>query len=1056
MSTALTPRPTRGITVALVAAVVYALAGGLSLSLTIPPGYASPIYLASGIGLAASIAFGRWGVMGAALGALAIHLGLGMQQDRPIGLSIAIALSISAGVALQAAVGVGLLRRFIGRTPTLSEPRELAIFFILGGPVACLISASMATLTLTASGVVPLGLALGFWGVWWAGDTFGVLIAAPIALAFVGQPHAEWRRRRWVVSLPLLAASMLLAAATAWVMHAHENRVRTAFERDAWALGERVEAQLRAPLHALLAMHALFDTQQRIDPDEMRKAAQAWLDDQPYLLAIGYSERVPKVEVPAFERRIREEGPVADYRVFDRPDAVEVPGDADVLAIRYIEPLVSNRPALGVNQRSIPAAREAVARATDTGEAAASSGFRLTQAQGDQTGIVLYQPLFRGTPTDTASRRAALIGTVFVTLRLDAMLAVLFEDRPTYLDWCLVDQAPGAVRPRLAGHEGCEMPVPGVLRYVHTLQVAGRDLRLTVGAGRDGVPGLADGDAWAFEMVGLLSISWLGALLLIVSGRQQRIEAAVTERTADLQATSQALRESQERLRNIVDHVPIGVLYTDGAGRVREANPGLLAMLGLAALPAPPPHLLDWVHADDRAMVEALLRDLAEGGRVLARRQLRLTRPGGEPVAVRLDLSTLQGEDGRPHRLVGVVEDIGEHLQLEASERARETAEAASRAKSEFVGRMSHELRTPLNAMLGFSQLLARDASPPLADHQRRWTDQVQDAGWHLLNMINDTLDLSMIESGALRLVPAPLDPRALLTATQSLVAAAAERRKIMLAPPQIAADTPPVLGDETRVKQILTNLLSNAVKYNVEGGRVEVEVGPAADRGQVAFRVHDNGAGLNAEQLGQLFQPFNRLGREGSGVEGTGIGLVISRRLAECMGGTLEASSAPGQGSTFELRLPRASGHEAPQRETPAAVIDGHYRRRHVHYVEDNETNIVLMRGMLAQRPQIELTVSRMGLDALADVRQRRPDLLLLDMHLPDIDGLDLLHHLKSDSGTSGIPVIVLSADATPSRIERAMQAGAADYLPKPLSLPELLARVDALLEQMDTIWSE
>jgi PAS domain S-box-containing protein len=1030
--------------------------GGLSLNLADPPGFASPIYLASGIGLAAALVYGRWGVLGTALGALIVHLGIGIQQDRSTAVSVAVALSIGAGAALQAALGTALLRRFVGPTPTLSEPRQLVRFFALGAPVASVVSASVATLTLTSAAVVPPALAHGLWGVWWTGDTFGVLVATPVALTFVGRPRAAWRSRRWMVSLPMLAASLLLAAATAWVMHAHDRRVRTTFERDAWALGERVEGRLRAPQRALLALHALFDTQQKIEPDEMRKAARAWLDDQPYLLAVGYSERVPRADLPAFERRIRDEGPVSDFRVFDRPDAAEVLGDADVVVIRYIEPLASNRPALGVNQRSIPAAREALARATDTGRPAASAGFRLTQASGDETGIVLYQPLFRGTPTDVSSRRAALVGSVFVTLRLDAMLAALIAERPTYLGWCLVDLAPGAARPRLAGPDGCDRLAADTLSYAHAFNVAGRELRLTVNADHGGVPGLATGEAWAFSMVGLLSISWLGALLLIVSGRQQRIEAAVAERTADLQATGQALRESQERLRNIVDHVPIGVVYSDGAGTVREANPGLLAMLGLPALPSPPPRLPDWVQDEDRPMVEALLRDLAEGGRGLARRQLRLVRPGGEPVTVRLDLSTLQGEDGRPHRLVGVVEDIGEHLQLAASERAREAAEAASRAKSEFVGRMSHELRTPLNAMLGFSQLLVRDVSPPLAEHQRRWADQVQDAGWHLLNMINDTLDLSMIESGALRLTPASLDPRALLAATEPLVAAAAERRGVVLAAPQITPGTPPVRGDETRVKQILTNLLSNAVKYNAAGGRVEVEIGLTADHRQVAFRVHDNGRGLSAEQLGQLFQPFNRLGREGSGVEGTGIGLVISRRLAERMGGTLEASSAPGQGSTFELRLPPATGQEAPMPEAPAVAADGHYRRRHVHYVEDNETNVVLMRGMLAQRPQIELTVSRMGLDALADLRQRRPDLLLLDMHLPDIDGLDLLRHLKADSGTAAIPVIVLSADATPGRIERAMQAGAADYLPKPLSLQELLARVDALLEQMDTTWNE
>ena len=1049
------PAPVRGLAVVLSTALAYAVLGGLSLGLAVAPSYASPIYLAAGLALAAAITFGRHGVLGATLGALAIQFWLGPQRGLPMAPSLATALGIALGVGAQAALGMGLVRRFVGRSPTLAEPRELFRFLLLGAPIASLVSASVATLAMTAASVVPATQGSDIWGIWWTGDTLGVLIAAPIVLTFIGRPQTEWRGRRLVVALPMLAASLLLAAATAWIIAAHDKRVRTAFERDAWALGERVTAQLKGPQRALLAMHGLFDTQQEIEPEEMRRVARAWLEDQPYLLAIGYSERVLRQDIPAFERRVGTEGPEPDLRVFDRPEAPEAAADADVLAIRYIEPLGANRSALGVNQRSIPAARAAIAEAVHSGRPAASAGFRLTQATGEQTGMVLYQPLFRGLPTDAEARQVALRGTVFVTLRLDAMLTDVLADRPTYLDWCLSDPTPGVARARLAGPEGCESAAAASLDYDHILDLAGRPLRLRVWATADGVPGLADGGAWAFSVAGLLSISWLGALLLIVSGRQQRIEAAVAERTADLQATSHALRESQERLRNIVDHVPIGVVYADAAGRVHEANPSLLAMLALPALPAPPPHLADWAHADDRAALQALVHELGSGSRALARRQLRLVGAAGREVTVRLDLSTLADADGRPTRLVGVVEDIGEHLQLEASERAREHAEAASHAKSEFVGRMSHELRTPLNAMLGFSQLLARDATPALAAHQRRWTDQIQDAGWHLLNMINDTLDLSMIESGALRLNPAPLDPQALLTATQSLVAAAAERRQVTLSPPRVPPGTPPILGDETRVKQILTNLLSNAVKYNVQGGRVEVEVAVQAD-GQVIFRVHDSGAGLDPEQLAQLFQPFNRLGRESSGIEGTGIGLVISRRLAERMGGSLEASSRRGQGSTFELRLPRAMADSMPTREALVHTVDGQYRRRHVHYVEDNPTNVVLMRGMLAQRPQIELTVSTMGLDALADLRQRRPDLLLLDMHLPDIDGLDLLTHLKVDDSTSGIPVIVLSADATPERVARALQAGASAYLAKPLSLSELLEHVDALLEQMDTSWGE
>jgi PAS domain S-box-containing protein len=1037
----------------LLTALAYALVGWLALRVAIPPSYASPIYPSAGIALAATLVYGRWGAAGAMLGAFAVNAALGAERGQWGMTGLLIAVAVGIGAALQATAGRALLRRFVSGPLVLTEPADLARFYVLAGPVACLVNASLATGALTLAGVVEPHQWLTTWGTWWVGDTLGVMIAAPIVLTLIGEPRSEWAPRRAIVAVPLLLASLVLGLATVRVQKSYEERLSTAFERDAWGLAERVDAHLRGPQRALLAMHGLIDTYQRIDPEEMRRAAAPWLVDQPFLVAIGYSEKVPRAGVEAFEARVRAEGPAADFRVFDRPEAGPLEGDAEVLAIRYIEPLAPNRRALGVNQLSIPAAREAIGRVLAQGGIAATAGFRLTQSERDETGIVLYQPLLRGEPVDAAARREALTGLVFVTLRLDAMLADLFRAQPTYLRWCLVDADPAAVRPRLGGTAGCESVGAEVLHYERRLVIGGRPLVLRVDARPSSVPGLADNGVWVFSVFGLLAVTLLGALLLTVSGRQQRIEAAVAARTADLQRAGLALRENEERLRSIVDHVPIGIVYADTEGRVREANPSLLAMLGVMALPEPGPRLADWAHPLDRAAVQALLVDLAAGRQVPARKRVRLIGRGGQVLTVQLGLSALHDGEGQPRRLVGVVEDIGEHLRLEASERAREQAEAASRAKSEFVGRMSHELRTPLNAMLGFGQLLARDRNPALSEHQQRWAVQIQDAGWHLLNMINDTLDLSMIESGALRLSPRPLDVASLLEATLPLVTAAAERRGVRLARPRIAPDAATVQGDETRVKQILTNLLSNAVKYNVDGGRVEVDVRPLGPA-QVEILVHDTGEGLTDQQLEGLFRPFNRLGREASGVEGTGIGLVISRRLAELMGGSLDASSSSAGGSTFVLRLPLPESIAQRPDAVAARPGQGDYRRRRVHYVEDNETNVVLMQGMLAQRPQIELTVSALGLDALVAIRAERPDLILLDMHLPDIDGMDLLRHLKQDDSTASIPVLVLSADATRDRTERAMAEGAAGYLTKPLNLAELLARVDELLERVDTQW--
>ncbi len=364
---------------------------------------------------------------------------------------------------------------------------------------------------------------------------------------------------------------------------------------------------------------------------------------------------------------------------------------------------------------------------------------------------------------------------------------------------------------------------------------------------------------------------------------------------------------------------------------------------------------------------------------------------------------------------------------------------------------MSHELRTPLNAMLGFAQLLDMDSRPPLAAHQRAWAAQILQAGWHLLEMINDTLDLSRIDAGMLRMNIGPVPLQAMVQQCVGMLEPAAARRNIGM---QVLLDDAAlqVLCDETRLKQVLTNLLSNAVKYNLPGGQVVVH-SQRLDAQTVALRVLDTGLGLTDAQMADLFQPFNRLGREHGDVDGTGIGLVISRRLAELMGGTLHAERTDGQGATFVLTLPVAAAATAqPGQALASTALAPLYRQRRVHYVEDNETNVEVMRGILAQRPQILLEVSSLGLDGLTAIRSRRPDLILLDMNLPDVDGLELLHQLQRDPDCATIPVVVVSADATTGRIEAALAAGARRYMTKPLNLGSFLGMLDDLLEGIDS----
>jgi len=379
--------------------------------------------------------------------------------------------------------------------------------------------------------------------------------------------------------------------------------------------------------------------------------------------------------------------------------------------------------------------------------------------------------------------------------------------------------------------------------------------------------------------------------------------------------------------------------------------------------------------------------------------------------------------------------------QREARERQvadalRVRAESANRAKNHFIANMSHELRTPLNAILGFAQVLAARA-PAGAGHSPPELQRIQQAGWHLLAMINDVLDLSLVEGGSLSVQATPLSLQELVGDSVALLDAQAARRGVSMAI-EISDAACAVRADPVRLRQVLVNLLSNAIKYNRAGGQVLVSSARESD-GRIAITVHDTGLGMDAGQLASLFEPFNRLGRERSGVEGTGIGLVIAKRLTELMQGSLHASSVPGEGSSFRIVLPEAERPAAPAEAVAADTRGGVLAVQRVLCIEDNETNVEILRAMLALQPGIELQVASTAAAGLAMAFDGHPDLLLLDLGLPDMDGLSLLRCLRADSRTARLAVVVVSARVMEGELQAAMDAGASDCLAKPLELAAL-----------------
>ncbi len=529
--------------------------------------------------------------------------------------------------------------------------------------------------------------------------------------------------------------------------------------------------------------------------------------------------------------------------------------------------------------------------------------------------------------------------------------------------------------------------------------------------------------------------------------------AAVAAELIDSRARLGRLREERERLADLSRASGDCVWELDAEYRYRWISGELETVTGLAPAALIGQRIADAPVLDadgsprtDGATLHALLDSNAPLRRVVCAEH----GPRGL-LHVAHSALPMAGADGRPRGWRGSSRDISAQFAAEALRRDKEAAEQASRAKSEFLSRVSHELRTPLNGILGFAQLMALDADAPLAGEQRRRLDGVRAAGAHLLELIDELLDLARIEQQQGRpLALEPVDVGAALARCLALVRPLATAHRVEL--PERAPAPRWARAQPRALEQVLINLLDHAIKHNRAGGAVEVEI--ADDRpGLLRIAVRDGGSGLDAAQLAQRVQPFDP-GAERRRVGGSGLGLVIARDLVEAMGGRFDIdNSRPGVASTYTVRLAAcaapddvgAGGGAPAAQPSPATTGAG----AQVLYIEDEPLNVLLMQEVFRSQPQWRLEVAIDGTRGLEMARALRPDLLLIDMNLPDIGGLELIGRLRGDPATAGIPCIALSADAMREQIELALAAGFDDYWTKPIDIPRLIGALAERLQR-------
>lgn len=860
--------------------LAYFVSGRLALLLAIPPGFVTAIFPPLGISLAALLLWGNPMLVGVFLGSVALNTSIAISSGATFSsATFMVAAEIALGSCLAAWLGAHLIRRVIGFPNDLTDEWSILVFFLLGGPVASSVSASVGVCTLIANGLLPVSGLVYSWLTWWTGDTIGVLIATPFMFILFAKPRSHWYSRLTGVGIPLLISCVLIVIIFFTTSNSEQQKTQRIFHNNAQSLAERVFGIFDVQTSALVSLKGLFVASDDVTSEEFRLFTSTMLSGQESLSALSWNQIVPAAERASYVAGLRSQG-YSNFHVWNYgAPYVSAPEDQEVVSVTYIEPHTKFGRAQGLNIFSEPVRARAQEKSAATGTAAMTAPLRLVQSGSDQLSYIIFLPVYKSpdTPKTDALRKELVRGYVVSLMTIGPQILELQRSMHSQdfsvSFWDVTDKEPVEI---YNDHQSELSSYTNGFMLELQRHIAGRELIVRIMP----TPAFVDRNrglqSWFVLVGGLLFCSLLGGFLLVITGRTQHISALVEQRTQELNAI---LSEAVE-----------AIIIVSSEGYIERVNPAathLLLREQEQLVGARAEDVIPLLHE----LFAPAIGDDEDGSHLWKFRETIAKRGDATQVQVEIGVSRVNLPDRKIYTCL--IHDITARKKVD-------------RLKSEFISTVSHELRTPLTSITGVLGLLVGGAVPNIPPKAMDMLVMARHNADRLGRLVNDILDIEKLEFGQLQLDMAEFEVNDLMQEAIAQNAGYAVKYGVHLAldNASIAQQRNVIKVDQYRFLQVMANLISNAVKFSNIGGIVTVSAKIKA--GKVVFFIEDQGPGIPEEFRVKIFQKFAQADSSDTRKrDGTGLGLSISRIIVERMGGEIGYTTEMNKGSIFYFSVP-------------------------------------------------------------------------------------------------------------------------------------------------------